>query len=479
MIRQRLNLSAGPASVGGLCLLLATVMGCRVGPTFQTPVATPRPAFNGAPTEPVSDAQAFLQERPVPERWWTAFNCPELDRRIEAALSHSPTVASAQAALRRARESAVAAGAGRYPTVDATGNATRARAELEPGSPGAFVYTTYGASLSVSYTLDLFGGIRSGAEAAAAGAEFQRWLLEGTYLSLAGNVAAATFQEAGLGSQLEVAEAVANLLQEQEQLTARQTEIGVKTQADLLAVRTQAAAARAALPPLRKALEAVRNQLALYLGEPVAAGATRPVQLKDLTLPRELPLSLPSTVVRRRPDVRAAEAQLRAATAQVGVAAAQLLPQITLGAAYGYQNGAPGGLFQGANSVWNVGLNLLQPIFHGGALRAQKRAAEATLDQQRADYRQTVLAAFADVSNALDALRFDAQAEQASAEAEAAASQSLALEKDQYGLGAASYLQLLDATRAWDQARIGLITARSNRLADSAALYAALGGGWK
>jgi NodT family efflux transporter outer membrane factor (OMF) lipoprotein len=201
------------------------------------------------------------------------------------------------------------------------------------------------------------------------------------------------------------------------------------------------------------------------------------VDLAALTLPRDVPVSLPSQVVQRRPDIQAAQAQLHAATAQVGVATAALLPQITLGASYGPQAMSSKGLFQSGNETWGISAGLLQPLFQGGALRAQKRGAQAGLDQALADYQQTVLVAFANVSDALNALQFDAQAMQAQVEAEQAAARSLDLVKAQFRIGAASYLQMLDATRSWQQARLGLIRARAARLADTTALFAALGGG--
>ena len=268
------------------------------------------------------------------------------------------------------------------------------------------------------------------------------------------------------------------LLEEQEALTRRQVAIGVKNQADLLAVSAQAAQARTALPPLGQQLDAVRTRLAIFLGHVPSETRLESVSLDTLTLPRDLPVTLPSRMVRRRPDVRAAESQLAFATASVGVAAANLLPQITLGLSYGSQAATAQGLNLGQNLAWNTGLNLLQPIFHGGALRAQKRAAEAGLDQAKADYQQAVLQAFANVSDALGALQFDAQAVKAQGDAEAAAAKTLDLVKAQYRIGSASYSQLLDATRQWNQARTGLIQARAARLTDTAALYAALGGGW-
>jgi NodT family efflux transporter outer membrane factor (OMF) lipoprotein len=425
-----------------------------------------------------ADAQRFLQGQDVPEQWWTAFGSPELTRRVVMALAHSPTVASAQAALLRAQEGVVAAGGSLYPTVDVAGGFQRVKNGPVLGSSGLTTYTVYSASLNVGYKLDLFGGTRHGIEAAQAAADVRQWLLVGTYLSLASNVTIATIQEGSLRAQVQAGDEVVGLLQEQTETARRQVEIGTRAQADLLALKAQVATAQATLPPLRKQLEAVRNQLAVYLGRFPAEADLATVPLDALTLPRDLPVSLPSRLVRQRPDVQAAESMLRGAAAQVGVATAQLLPQITLGGAVGPQSSSSQDLLRSGNLAWSLGLNLLQPVFHGGALRAQKRAAQAGLDQAVADYKATVLAAFANVADALDALQFDAQAESAQADGEQAAARSLELVKAQYRIGSASYLQLLDATRQWTQARTGLIRSRAARLSDTAALYAALGGGW-
>jgi NodT family efflux transporter outer membrane factor (OMF) lipoprotein len=472
---HRFNLH--PGVLAGVAALLVAV-GCKVGPTF-TPQAPPKLAEYGAtPLPPATDgdAQQFLKGQTVPAAWWTTFGSPELTRRVELALTHSPTLASAQAAVRRAREDVAAAGGALYPALDAQVGVTRS---LPGPAQGIYSpYTIYAATLNVSYTLDLFGGTRRRIEGLQAQVDLRQWLLTGTYLSLTSNVAIATVQEASLAEQLQIARDVAALLEEQTALTSRQVEIGVKSQGDLLALQAQLAAARAAVPPLAQQLEMVRNQLAVYLGGFPSEIGLGPVVLAGFTLPRDLPVSLPSQVVQRRPDIQAAQAQLHAATAQVGVATAALLPQITLGAFAGPQALTYQDMFKGSNETWGLSFGLLQPLFHGGSLRAQKRGAEAGVDQALADYRQTVLVAFGNVSDALNALRFDAQTMQAQVASEQAAARSLELAKAQYRIGVASYLQMLDATRSWQLARMGLIRARAASLSDTTALYAALGGGF-
>jgi NodT family efflux transporter outer membrane factor (OMF) lipoprotein len=262
-------------------------------------------------------------------------------------------------------------------------------------------------------------------------------------------------------------------------LVEKQNTIGAKSMADVLVIRTQVASAEALLPPLRQTLEQTQTQLAVYLGEFPSTAQLNAVDLDALTLPHEIPVSLPSVLTRQRPDVRAAEAQLHHATAEVGVATANLFPQITLSGSLGSVALHAGDLFGAGSKSWTIGAGLVQPLFHGGTLRAQERAAEAGLDKAAADYQSTVLTAFQNVADSLRALELDADSLQAQASAEKSAASSLELVRFQYRNGSASYLQVLDATRQYQQARIALIQARAARLSDTAALYAALGGGWR
>ncbi|MBO9661726.1 efflux transporter outer membrane subunit [Dokdonella sp.] len=484
---DRARLRAAPAATLPLRVLALAMgialAGCAAGPDFRSPTlpegkgyrAGALPEATVATDAPTGDAQRFLDGADVPERWWTAFGNDELDRRVERALAHSPSIASAQAALRQAQENVNASRGSLLPSVDANLGVTRGNQNAVDGN----AFTLHNAGVSVGYTLDLFGGVRRGVEAQSALADYQEFQLQGTYLSLAGNVTTASFREASLRGQIQATEEVIKLYDEQLKVVERQHEIGAKSLGDVLAIRTQAATSRALLPSLRQQLGETQNQIAVYLGQFPSEAEFAALELDALDLPREVPLSLPSEVARQRPDIRAAEAQLHRATADLGVATANLYPQITLSGSLGSQARDAGDLFSSGSKVWGIGANLLQPLFHGGTLRAQKRAAEAGLDKAAADYQQTLLGAFQNVSDALRALELDAENLKAQAEAENSASRSLDLVRGQYKEGAASYLQMLDATRQYQQTRIGLIQARAARLADTAALYAALGGGWQ
>lgn len=464
--------------------------GCAAGPDFRAPAAPdvpgylsqPLPQATPATDTPTGDAQRFLQGEAVPARWWTTFSSDELDHRVDQALAHSPTIASAQAALRQAQENANASRGSFLPGVDASAGVTRGNANglgATPGSGSSSTFTVYNAGVNVGYTLDLFGGVRRTVEAQSALADLRNFQLEGTYLSLAANVVTASFREASLREQIRATEEIVDLYQKQLDLVVKQHEIGAKSLSDVLVTRTQVATVRAQLPALRQALEQSQTQLAVYLGEFPAEAGLNAVNLDAVSLPHDVPVSLPSDLVRQRPDIRAAEAQLHQATAEVGVATANLLPQITLSGSLGSSALHSDDLFSGGTKAWSIGANILQPLFHGGALRAEKRAAEAGLDKAAADYQSTVLDAFRNVADSLRALELDAENLAAQSDAEQSAKRSLDLVQTQYKEGAASYLQVLDATRQYQQARIGLIQARASRLADTAALYAALGGGWQ
>ena len=463
--------------------------GCVVGPDYHRPdapgvqryTAQPLPSATAAAKAGDGDAQRFMQGRDVPARWWTTFDNAELTRRVNMALRHSPSIASAQAALRQAQEDARAAGAANFPSVDASAGVTRQK-QSGAAFGGALTFaplTVYNASVSISYGIDLFGGTRRGIEAQAALADVQRAQTDATYLTLAANVVTASLQEASLREQLRATGEILDSQRKSLHIAEQQQQIGAKSLSDTLAVRTQLASTEASLPPLRARLAATRNQLATYLGTTPAQLELKPLQLDAITLPRDIPVSLPSSLVEQRPDIRAASAQLHAATAQVGVATAAMLPQISLSGSAGSQALHAGDLFSAGSGAWSLGLGLTQPLFHGGELLHKKRAARAGLDKALADWQQTVLVAFQNVADALQALEYDAQGLAAQVGAESAASQQLGLTRQQYQDGATGYLNLLDAERSYQQARIALIQARAARLADTAALYAALGGGWQ
>jgi NodT family efflux transporter outer membrane factor (OMF) lipoprotein len=463
--------------------------GCAVGPDYKQPeppqadgyTAQPLPGATAAVADlPGGAAQVFAPGTPVPARWWTAYGCPALDALVEEAFKANPTVQSAQAALREAHENVLAAWGLLLPAADATASAERLRlsgAQFGPSSP-SFVYNLYNASVNISYALDLWGGARRELESLRAQRDYEGYVLEGTYLTLASNVVTTAIAEASLRAQIDATEHLVQASARRLEVVKTQLRLGGASSADVLAEAAQLAQDRATLPGLRDQLEKQRSLLATLLGRVPSDQPPVQFQLGDLHLPESLPLSLPSDLVNQRPDVRQQEELLHEASAQVGVATANMLPQISLTAAVGGSSTLPESLFQAANRTWSVGAGVSQPLFHGGKLLHQRRAAVAAYEQALADYRAAVLTAFRNVADTLRALSDDADALSAQSDAATTAAASLALTDRQYSLGAVSFLTLLNAQRAENQAHILLIQAQAARYADTAALFQALGGGW-
>ena len=478
-----------------ICLLIALVAavlalpGCTVGPDFHRPEAPDTTTYGAEPLPPETAAspgaggtvQRFVPGEDIPAQWWTLFHSGDLDRLIREALADSPTLAAAEAALRQAQENLTARkGVVVFPAVDAKASAAREKySGAGFGEPGKGVLLTlYNASVNVAYSLDFFGGGRRELEALRSQVDYERFQLEGAHLTLASNIVTAAVKEASLRAQIQSTREIVAAQEKQLDVVEKQFQLGGVSRPDVLAQRAQVAQTRATLPPLEKDLSQTRHLLAVFAGKLPGQAVIPEFSLDALHLPPELPVSLPSSLVRQRPDIRASEELLHAASAQVGVATANLYPQITLTGSYGSEATKLDNLFGSGTSVWNLGVGLLQPLFRGGELTAKRRAAVAAYDQAAAQYRGTVLQAFQNVADVLRALEDDARTLKAQAEAEAAARDTLDLTEKQFNLGAVSYLSLLNAERLHRQARIALVRAEAARYADTAALFQALGGGW-
>jgi NodT family efflux transporter outer membrane factor (OMF) lipoprotein len=473
-----------PALVEGLLVL--ALAACVAGPDFQRP-APPRvagfaPSSSTPAAPPSPDARQIVQGMEIPPRWWTLFGSPALDALVDQALANNPDVAAAEAALRQARELLFAQRAAYLPAVSAgfTPLGARNSATIAPPlADNSSIYSLYTAQLAVSYTPDVFGGTRRAVEAAAARADAQRFQTEAAYLSLTANVVQAALQESSLREQIaatrEIIAAETRLLE----LMRRQHDAGQASGADVAAQEITLAQAQQSLPPLEKQLAQQRDLMAMLGGRYAADGPAGVVEISQVTLPHEVPVGLPSGLVERRPDIRAAEANLHAASAQVGVAAAARLPSITLTANGGSAASSLAGLTSSPNLFWTLAGGVAHPIFDAGALRHQQRAAEAAYAQAREQYRSTVLQAFQNVADALQALRIDDEALNAAVLAEKAAARSLQIAQRQVELGEAGAISVLTAEQAYHQSRIALIQARTGRYTDTVALYQALGaGGW-
>jgi NodT family efflux transporter outer membrane factor (OMF) lipoprotein len=466
---------------------------CAVGPDFHAPDApkvadashpytpAPLPAMAASGASPAYVPQHFVDGRDISATWWEAFQSPALNALVQSALAHSPTVAAAQAALRQAEENYRADyGSKVFPSVTGTLNAGRTRLALAQSAdvPAGFTSNLFTAGLDLSYTLDIVGGNRRELEGVRAAIDVQRFQVEATWLSLTSSVVATAIQEASLRAQVQVTrDVIANETQSLG-VIAKQVQLGALAKSAALQQQTLIAQSQAQLPALEKALAQTRHQLAVLASRLPGDDGLPSFDIDSLTLPRELPLSVPSALVRQRPDVRASEAQLHQASAQIGVATANLYPQITLSAGVDRQSLKASKLFDTGTTGWSLAAGLVQPIFNGGALQAKKRAATAAYDAAQAQYQSTVLNAFLDVANALRAIDTDAEAVNATAEAERLANESQGLVVRQYQLGAVSYLASLDAQRTTLSTRVALVQARAARFTDTAALFQALGGGW-
>ena len=474
-------------SVTGLvaCLLLT---GCMVGPDFRQPeppiasryTETPLPQETVAVPGIGGEVQHLLPGRDLPAQWWTLFHSEALDTLIRQAINDSPNLAAAEATLRVARENLAAQqGALLYPQANLNAGATREKfsaASIGVPSEGSTLFNLYNASVNVSYMFDLFGGNHRELEALQSLVDYQRYQLEGAYLSLTSNIVTTAVNEATLRAEIRATQEIIAAEQKQLRLVERQYELGGVARLAVTLLRTQLDQTRATLPPLERNLSLARHQLAVLCGRLPSEAALPEFNLDELVLPQDLPISLPSQLARQRPDIRASEALLHQASAQVGVATADLYPKINLSGAFGWESTQVSSFF--GPPVWSLAASLLQPLFNGGELEANRRASIAAYDQAQAQYRQTVLVAFQNVADSLRALESDATTLSAQADAELSARETLDLTQHQYQLGGASSLALLIAQQQYQLARLALAAAQGTRYADTAALFQALGGGW-
>jgi NodT family efflux transporter outer membrane factor (OMF) lipoprotein len=483
-----------------------------VGPNFHKPPAPKDAGYTTAPLPDTTssadaaggDAQRFIAGRDVPYKWWEALGSPAINSLVERAFRANPTVTAAQAALAQAEELVYAQEGYFYPTVGldynferqklagnltgssapgVQGNGTNISAYQNP-APGPpphnqpLYYNFHTAQVTVGFTPDVFGANRRKVESLDAQAELQRFELAATYLSLASNVVAAAIQEAATRAQIAATREIIADNEKSVGILRDKFNQGYAMSIDLASQELQLAQAKALLPPLENQFEQTRDLIRALVGNLPSQEMPETVELASLRLPSELPLSLPSKIIEQRPDVRAAEEQLRAANAQVGIAIAAMLPQFTItGAAGGTATQFPW-LFRSGGPFWNLIGDVTQPVFAGGTLLHTKRAADQALRQAAAQYQNTVLTAYQNVADTLHAILADADELGAAIEAERAAKTLLDATHQRAQAGYTDYLTDLAAAMAYQQAIQSLVQARAARFGDTAALYQALGGGW-
>lgn len=463
--------------------------GCAVGPNFKRPAPPDVGGYTSTPISTTSstadvtggEAQHFVEGRDIPGEWWTLFHSKPLNDLIERSLKANPGLKAAQAALLVARENVLAQRGAYYPSVTGGFSATRAKSSsnLSPvTNTSALNYSLYTPQVSVSFVPDVFGLNRRTVESLQAQEQQARFALAATHITLSSNVAAAAIQEASLRAQIDATHELITINTNMLEILRTQYAKGYVSRLDVAAEEAQLAQVAATLPPLLKQLAQQRDLLAVLSGGFPNKDLPEKFELSSLQLPQELPVSLPSQFVEQRPDVRQAEENLHSASAQIGIAVANRLPNFALTADAGSMAVVLGHLFEGGTGFWDVGASVTQPIFQGGTLVHRERAARAAYTQASEQYRSTVLTAFQNVADTLNALQQDADGLKAAAAAKEAASVTLDLAEKQYQSGYVNYLALLSAEQSYQEALINLVQAQANRYADSAALLQALGGGW-
>jgi NodT family efflux transporter outer membrane factor (OMF) lipoprotein len=467
---------------GGLALALLAA--CTVGPNFAPPKSEAPKGYvaqNEAGLETGSATavgQRVALDRKLAADWWAAFKSPELDRTMEQALAGNRDLETARANLAAAQETVAAAAGGELPQLSVGASVARQKINAQSFGLKADIppFNLYSIGPNVSYTLDLFGGTRRLVEEKAAMAEVAGYRLEAARLALTGNVATEAFDIAAARAGLATVRDILKDDEENLKLVRDTFAAGAVTQVDVLSAESQLANDRTLMPPLDQRLSVARHALSILVGKAPADWTPPDFDLASIELPRDLPLSLPSALAHDRPDIRAAESELHAATAEVGIATAQLYPNITLSLSAGQVSNVFGHMFDGADTVWSLATGLTAPIFNGGTLEAEKRGAEDKRQAAYASYQQVVLISFGQVADTLQALAHDGELLQESERAAEIAGASLKLTRVSYNEGNTGVLQVLDAERALNEARLTTLRARVELYRDTAELFLALGG---
>jgi NodT family efflux transporter outer membrane factor (OMF) lipoprotein len=456
---------------------------CAVGPDFHQPQAPDassylHPSSDTAPlqTQP-GDVQNLSPGAELAGEWWQLFHSPPLDQVVRASLAASPTLVAANATLAQAREEVIVARGAFLPSVSATAGAQRSGTSVSR-PPASDTANLYSIGLSTSYSPDVFGGTRRAVEQQQALALYQRNELAAAYLTLSGSVVNEVLVIASTRLQIATTEELIGSDRKNLALTQREFDVGVVPRSDVLTADSQLAADLTQLPTLHKQLDQAYDELAVLSGRAPAGWQVQSFDIDQFILPREIPLSLPSQLVRQRPDVLAAEAQLHAASAAIGIAVAQEFPDITLSASLTRDALKGADLFHQFNTLWGVGGSLTQPIFKGGALRAQVRAARDAFKAEAATYEEVVLEALGQVADDLWALQYDAELLTVDRHSMDVALEALKLQQQSYSVGTTNVLNLIAAERTYAQARLSYVSAQVQQFIDTASLLTALGGGW-
>jgi NodT family efflux transporter outer membrane factor (OMF) lipoprotein len=457
----------------------AMIGGCSVGPSFIRPAAPTATRYVGVAAATTATTQHIELGQQIEGDWWSMFRSDQINGIVARALAHNKTLVASAATLAQAQELAAAQAGVRYPQLGLTAGIGRQKYgdEFLGGFFNLPPFTYYAVGPTVSYTLDYTGGVARSIEQQYALAEIRKHQLEAAYLSISGQAVMHALAIGLIRAQIDTVETILNQDRDNLQLVQTAFDDGSVARIDVVSAQSQIANDTALLPPLHQELAKAHHALAVILGQPPAEDLPADIALKDVTLPVDLPVSLPSELAHQRPDILAAEAQLHAATSAVGVADANLYPKIQLTGTLGQQAVKAGQLFDSADTAWSLVSGLTAPLFDGGTLRAQKRAAIDAMHAAAATYQETVLEAFGQVADTLEALNHDAEQLDAQDKAQQAAQSGLDLARASYSEGNTGVLQVLDAERSYQQARLGYVRAAGQRYLDTVQLFLALGGG--
>jgi NodT family efflux transporter outer membrane factor (OMF) lipoprotein len=469
-----------------IAVILALAGGCAVGPDFVRPGPPDADRYTRQPlaaATPVADGQAqrLTPGAAVPADWWRLFKSAPLDAVVRQAIANNPTLQAAEATLLQSQDNMRAGYGVFFPQVQADVGASRQHVVPQEQGLGASgsTFSLVTVSGTISYAIDVFGGARRRVEGLRAQAEYQGYEAKAAYVILSANVVNASIARAAYAAEVRAIQQLIELEKEQLRLTEAQVRAGAAPYANVLAVRSLLAANQASLAPLEQDASQAEHLLATLEGVGPSKATLPGIDLTGLSLPADLPVSLPSDLVRQRPDILAAEAQMHVASANVGVATAAMFPSFSLSGTYGAaSSGSISALTAASGQFWSIGPTATIPVFQGTSLWYSRRAAIDAYQQTQASYRQTVLGAFEQVADSLKALEHDAQALRAQVEARRTAGEALRLLQANYRAGLADFLDVLSADVQYHQATVGYLQAVAQRYQDTVALFVALGGGW-
>jgi len=466
-----------------LAILTASLLsGCTLGPNFVPPDAHTVQSFTGAGDVAMPADQRLAPGRPADAQWWKQFQSPALDTLIAQAAAGSRDVTAAKAHLAQAQEQIIAAKAALLPQVSLAGEIGEQDYTLglvneqSPLTSTLPPFTFYAAQPTASFPLDIFGGNKRAVERAKALADYETYQLKAAYLTLYASIAADAFRNAGARAQIANLQDV--ITGDQHNVTLVQTEVdaGSGTRTQLLSVQSQLSEDRTLIPDFAQEEALSRHAVAVLIGQPVGNWTMPVLSLDDFTLPGEIPTGLPSELVHQRPDILAAEAQLHMASAAIGIATANLYPQVSLSAILTRDALTPDSLFSTTSNLWTIAAGITGPLFDGGKLSAERSTAVQAYQAALADYEKTVLAAFGQVADDLQALANDADRVAAEKAAAQTSSDALDLARQSFAAGNSGILDVIDAERRYAEAKLGASRAQEARLQHTVQLYVALGG---